>query len=58
MYISRTWSVKEGAILGGLAIILHMLSILYLRMEYHKVYEGYCEIRTLLLFIPIKKIEL
>ena len=40
MFLSRTWSLRDGAILGGLNMLFHMLFILYLRMEYHKVYEG------------------
>lgn len=46
IYLCKTWSFKEGAILGCLALILHMLSILYLRLEYHKVYEGILVLTT------------
>ena len=40
VYVSRTWSMRDGAILGGLATMFHMLFLLYLRWEYHKIYEG------------------
>lgn len=43
IYMSRTWSVKEGVVLGCLSLSLHLLSILYLRLEYHKVYEALTE---------------
>lgn len=40
VYISRTWNLKEGLILGGLNTAFNFLSILYLRLQYHEVYEG------------------
>ena len=50
IYMYKTWSLKEGAILGCLSLILHMLSILYLRLEYHKVYEGILVVLLVTLF--------
>ena len=40
MFISRTWSLREGLALGTVSFALHMLSMLYMRWEYNKVYEG------------------
>ena len=40
IYLSRTWSSREGILLAVLSVACHMLSILYLRFAYHKFYEG------------------
>eukprot|EP00731_Ephydatia_muelleri_P017428 Em0010g526a len=39
IYLSRTWSSREGILLAVLSVACHMLSILYLRFAYHKFYE-------------------
>ena len=38
--ISRSWTLRDGLVLSGIAVTFHFLSILYLRFAYHKVYEG------------------
>lgn len=56
VYISRTWGLKDGVILGSLSVVFHMLFTLYLRLQYRKVYEGTCtcnnDDRQLQFFIP------
>lgn len=38
--ISRSWTLRDGLILSSITGTTHLLSILYLRFAYHKVYEG------------------
>jgi len=38
--LTRTWTTKDGVVLSSLFLAIHMLFILYLRLQYHKVYEG------------------
>ena len=40
VYVSRSWTLRDGLILSVTALSFHLLSILYLRLAYHKVYEG------------------
>ncbi len=40
VYMSRTWSLRDGAILAGLSLTFHYLSMLYLRLQYQAVYVG------------------
>ena len=38
--ISRSWTLRDGLILSSIIGSCQLLSILYLRFAYHKVYEG------------------
>lgn len=42
--ISRSWTLRDGLVLSGIAVTFHFLSILYLRFAYHKVYEAVAEV--------------
>ena len=65
--ISRSWSLKDGLVLAGIAVSCQLLSILYFRFAYHRVYEGivclffavhsYCNVIILFLYLPLAVAE-
>lgn len=39
VYVSRTWSKKNGLVIGGVVAAIHLLFLLYLHYAYHSTYE-------------------
>ena len=39
VYVSRTWSKKNGLLIGGVVLTIHLLFLLYLHFAYHSTYE-------------------
>lgn len=39
VYVSRTWSKKNGLVIGSVVLTMHLLFLLYLHFAYHSTYE-------------------
>ncbi|XP_066921682.1 protein YIPF3-like [Clytia hemisphaerica] len=39
VYVSRTWSKKNGLIIGGVVAFFHLMFLIYLHYAYHSTYE-------------------